>query len=70
MERDGMAKTLTLKTLVKETGAPFYTIKYLNQCGRLPILTVSKGPGYANIYHPDAIDIIKTHLAKRSVKDE
>ncbi len=55
---------LTLKEVSKETGAPYYTIQYLSKCNRLPKLKESSGPGYPNLFHPDAVKIVKDHLAK------
>lgn len=59
-----MANTLTLKTLTEKTGAPFYTIKYLHTCRRLPVIKESKGQGYPVQFHPDSIQIVKQHLSK------
>ena len=55
----------TKKELQKMTGAPPYTIAYLNDCGRLPIIRESRGRGYSILYHADSIQIIKDHLDKR-----
>lgn len=55
---------LTRKELVKLTGAKPYTISYLKDCGRLPILRYSKGVGYPTIYDPTAVDIVINHLKK------
>ena len=57
---------ITQKNLVELTGAPPYIIKYLNACKRLPVIQESFGIGYPVLYHPDAIQIIKEHLNKRS----
>lgn len=57
---------ITQKDLVESTGAPPYIIKYLNDCKRLPVIQDSIGIGYPTFYHPDAIQVIKEHLKKRS----
>lgn len=55
---------LTLKQLVRETGAPPHVVRYLYGLGRLPIQRQSPGPGYPILYSNDAILIIKQHLIK------
>ena len=55
---------LTLKILTERTGAPFYIIRYLYLCRRLPILKDTKGRGNPIIFHPDSIEIVKDHLRK------
>jgi len=55
---------LTLKDLVRETGAPPHVVRYLNGLGRLPIQQQSPGPGYPILYSNDAVLIIKEHLMK------
>ena len=62
-------KPITRKELRVITGCPGYTINYLNDCGRLPIIEQSKGKGYPNKYDPKAIDIIKKHLNKQLEND-
>ena len=52
---------LTLKILTERTGAPFYIIRYLYLCRRLPILKDTKGRGNPIIFHPDSIEIVKDH---------
>ena len=59
-------KVFTRKELQRITGAPSYTIAYLNDCGRLPVVHQSKGPGYPTLYHPDCVQIINEHLKKQS----
>ena len=59
-------KPLTIKSLSEITGAPYYTIQYLKQSKRLPIIKESSGSGYPTHYHPKAIDVIKEHLSKQS----
>ncbi|NQU68801.1 MAG: hypothetical protein HQ510_12730 [Candidatus Marinimicrobia bacterium] len=56
--------TLTLKQLVEKTNCPPYIIKYLHDCKRLPVFRESSGAGYPILYEPEAVDIIKTHVAK------
>jgi hypothetical protein len=58
-------ETLTLKKLVEKTGAPPYTIKYLYQCQRLPIVRESSGPGYPIEFGHGAIQIILSHVSKQ-----
>lgn len=62
-------KHLTLRQLVKKTGLTYYKLIYLRDTGKLPIIRESQGRGYPTLYHPDAIQIIKDHLAKRNVND-
>ena len=57
-------KYLTRKALVISTGAPFYIINYLKDCGRLPIVKQSKGKGFPILYDLEAIEIVKKHLNK------
>ena len=60
-----MAKRyLTKKQLRAETNAPGYTIDYLKDCNRLPIISKSKGKGYPTRYHPDAVEVVKKHMQK------
>ena len=58
-------KGLVLKDLVRRTGAPRHVIDYLVGLGRIPLLRESEGPGYARIFHPDAVQIIAAHMARR-----
>ena len=60
-------KYLTKKQLKAATTAPGYTIDYLRECNRLPIVHKSKGPGYGTLYHPDAIQVVIDHLSKRKI---
>ena len=53
---------LTRKQLIKETGARPYTISYLTETGRLPLVRPARGHGYPNLYHPDAVQVILEHL--------
>jgi len=53
---------MTRKQLSKITGAPPYTIAYLNSCGRLPMIKESNGKGSIAIYHPGSVRIIEKHL--------
>jgi len=57
---------LTRKQLSKITGAPPYTIAYLNSCGRLPMIYESNGKGSTAIYHYDSVKIIEKHLNRHS----
>lgn len=58
-------KNLTTKTLQQATGAPIYVIQYLKACNRLPIAKESKGRGYPTYYKPNAVNVIKKHMAKQ-----
>ena len=59
-------KYLTRKTLARSTGAQYYIISYLHDCGRLPVVRASKGKGYPILYDHKAIEIVKEHLNKQS----
>ena len=59
-----MKQYYTFTQLIKVTGAPGYLIRYLYECGRLPIVKESRGHGYSRHYHPDCVDIIKEHIEK------
>ena len=56
-------KYMTKKQLRQELNCPGYIISYLHDCGKLPVVRDSKGKGYPTLYHPDAIEIIRDHLA-------
>jgi|TARA_Y100000310_G_scaffold62319_1_gene57628 hypothetical protein len=58
-------KSLNRTQLCKATEAPGYLVIYLKDCGKLPIVKESQGRGYPTLYHPDAIKVVKDHLAKR-----
>lgn len=58
-------KSLTRKQLVKLTGAKPYTIAYLKDCGKLPIVRDSKGIGYPTLYDPSSVEIVKNHIKKQ-----
>ena len=64
MDSINIVDGLTLKDLVRETGAPPHVVRYLHGLGRLPIQRQSPGPGYPILYSNDAILIIKQHLIK------
>ncbi|MBL6992216.1 MAG: hypothetical protein ISR65_20695 [Bacteriovoracaceae bacterium] len=55
---------LTRKDLMRETNCPHYTISYLTLTQRLPIIHKADGKGDVNLYHPDAVDIIKHYLSR------
>ena len=57
-------KSLNRTQLCKSTEAPGYLVIYLKDCGKLPIVKESQGRGYPTLYHPDAIKVVKDHLAK------
>lgn len=56
---------LTRKELVEATGCPPYLIAYYYQCGYLPILRPSTGPGDPVLYRPDALDVIRERMSRR-----
>lgn len=62
-------KPLTLKQLQKATAVPVYIIKYLRDCGRLPVVRESQGRGYPTLYHSDSIQVVKKHVEKGSLND-
>jgi len=62
-EEMNRAKGLTRKELCKETGAPPYTVDYLNSLGRLPLIREAR-PGRSNLYAPESIEIVKEHLGQ------
>lgn len=59
-------KNLTKKDLRELTGCAAYVIDYLYNCNRLPVVEKSPGRGYPTLYAPEAIDIVKAHIAKQS----
>ena len=65
-----MKHTMTMKELQIATKAPKYTINYLKENGRLPIVKESKGRGYSTQYHPDSIEIVINHLSKAKEQNE
>ena len=64
MDSINIVDGLTLKDLVRETGAPPHVVRYLHGLGRLPVLRESPGPGYPVVFSQDAISIIRNHLDK------
>ena len=62
-------KSLTRKQLVKLANAKPYTVAYLKDCGKLPIIKESRGIGYPTLYDPSAVEIVKEHLRKRQNND-
>ena len=67
MQEDQIVKQLTKRELVKATGCPPYLIAYYSQCGYLPLIKKSTGPGHPNIYHADAIAIVRQKMAEGEV---
>ena len=61
---------LTRKQLMKATGAMPYLISYLTETGRLPLIRPALGHGSPNLYHPDAIQVIRTYLERRNAPTE
>jgi hypothetical protein len=66
-EKSGISyqNTLTRKQIVHKTGCPHYTVDYLRQCGRLPIIAESLKRGVPTLFHPDSIKIVQDHLDRR-----
>jgi hypothetical protein len=58
---------LTRKQLCQETGARSYQISYLTDNNRLPLIRPSRGHGYPNLYHPDAVEILKEYLQRSHI---
>lgn len=48
---------MTRKDIVAATGVPPYLVKYYSDCGYLPILRESNGPGHPIIYDHRAVEI-------------
>lgn len=65
MKRQDNNQGLTRGALVKATGCRHYLIAYYSQCGYLPILRPSTGPGDPILYHPDAVRVIKDRQRKK-----
>ena len=63
-------KGLTRRQLVKATGCMPFLVDYCRACGYLPILRDSIGPGSPVFFHPDAIKVIKTRMARTSPKSQ
>ena len=63
------SNNLTLSKLVKLTGAKPYQVKYLHSLGKLPVVRGSQGAGIPILYHPDAIEIARNHLARGNTND-
>lgn len=59
---------LTRKELVEATGCAPYLIRYYTECGYLPMIKQSSGPGHPVVFHRDAISEIKRRMAQRSTK--
>ncbi|MFC1481612.1 hypothetical protein ACFL6E_05145 [Candidatus Neomarinimicrobiota bacterium] len=64
MESIDIDDGLTLKDLIAATGVAPHVVRYLHGLGRLPILRKSPGPGYATVFSPTAIQIIRDHMDK------
>lgn len=58
-------KGLTRKELVKATGIPPYLIAYYTQCGYLPVIKQSTGPGNPIIYHPNAVRVVQERRGEK-----
>ena len=57
---------LTRKELVEATGCPPYLIAYYGQCGYLPIIKPSTGPGDPVLFDAAAIEVIKARRKQRN----
>ena len=60
-----MTTGLSRKQLMQATDCPPYLIRYYCDCGYLPILRHSIGPGNPVLYHPDAIQIVQKRMNRR-----
>ncbi len=58
--------SLTRKQLMQATGAMPYTVAYLTETGRLPLIRPARGHGHPNLYHPDAVQAVRDYLAQRN----
>ncbi len=65
LKKGGIMKNgMTRKQIAAETGAPWYTVHYLNSLGKLPIIRDSSGPGNPVIFDQKAVDVVKAHLRR------
>ena len=56
---------LTRKKIAEATGCRPYLVSYYADCGYLPIVKASSGPGDPTLFHEDAILIIKERIARK-----
>ena len=59
-------KYLTKKDLRNLTKCSGHLIDYLFECNRLPVAKESQGHGYPRLYKPEAVQVVKDHVEKRS----
>jgi hypothetical protein len=59
-------KYITKSQIRKRTGAKGSLIDYLYESNKLPVIQESEGKGYSRKYSPEAIEIVKDHLARRN----
>lgn len=59
---------ITRKVLCRLTGATVNQVAYLKDMNKLPVLRETTGPGDANIYAPEAVEVVKTHLLKQQAR--
>lgn len=66
MMKETKINPLTKRDLVEATGCPPYLIAYYTQCGYLPLIKRSSGPGHPNIFDPRAIEVITKRMLNRN----
>ncbi len=59
------AQGLTRKEMVQATGCAPYLVAYYGQCGYLPIIKPSTGPGDPVLFDAAAIEIIKERMSRK-----
>ncbi len=57
---------ISRKQLCQITGAPYYMIDYLRALNRLPLVSDTRETGTPTIFHPDAVEVVRAHMSKRS----
>ena len=68
MKHQKEPKGLTRKELVADTNCPPYLVAYYTQCGYLPILKASIGPGDPVLYDPSAVEVIRLRVVEASIR--
>lgn len=64
-ERTINARGLTRKQLAKAANCPPYLVDYYRECGYLPVLRHSPGPGTPVLFDPSAVSVIKKRQEKK-----
>ena len=65
MKGNHMNEALTRKDLVNQTGAKYYVIDYLRNCGKLPVIAQSLRKGIPTLFHVDSLKVVRDHLERR-----